>query len=307
VGACVRHSTCGRRTLARARQPSPFHAARLPALQAPSSKHSASPHKPTLLRYLSTVDAVGLQATAHTHTHIYMTSRVSAASVFTFWPARVHRADDPARIRGCSHVLGEVPREILALGAVYASDDADGASRLRVLSNVARATALCAQHELVLARHAPNTLATCPHRASIAPHRHLACSHPCIAAGNRPDALDMRSTRGKQACLKGSTVGARGALLAAAVGPRHGCCVRARERRARCARLIPCLDLVGAGAARHARLSGIPWECVRVESTHAWEVCPNPNMQGIIRAAASSEQQHVIEMLPFLVNGRAQD
>jgi hypothetical protein len=99
---------------------------------------------------------------------------------------------------------------------------------------------------------------------------------PCIAAGNRPDVLDMRNTRGRQARLKGSTVGARGALLANAVGPLHGCFGRARESRAHCARLIPHLDLVGAGAARRARLPSVPWEYVRAESTHVWEVCPNP-------------------------------
>lgn len=140
-------------------------------------------------------------------------------------------------------------------------------------------TALWAHNLLEFAGHALYTLATCTIVRPSSPAVTLRALIPCIAAGNRPDVLDMRNTRGRQARLKGSTVGARGALLANAVGPRHGCFGRARESRAHCARLIPHLDLVGASAASRARLPrSAPWEYVRVESTHVWEVWPHhPN------------------------------
>jgi len=257
-------------------------------LHAPSTLHPP-PHSCATSPQLMQSDCKPL----HTHTHMQscVSSALSApakqhygrhdaarplrmSSAFTFWPARVHRADTIQRAfrGGCSHVLGEVPREILALGAVYASEVVGGAPRLRELSNVACMTALFAHHALELAGHALHTLATCTIVRPSPPAVTLRALTPCIAAGNCPDALDMRTTRGRQARFKGSTVGARGTLLATAVGPRHGRCGRTRERRAHCARLIPRLDLVGAGAARRTLLPSIPWEYVRVESTHAWEV-----------------------------------
>jgi hypothetical protein len=120
VGACVRHSTCGRRTLARARQPSPCRAACLPALQAPSSKHSASPHKPTLLRYLSTVDAVGLQATAHTYSVIHTHSVIhtcSHVSVLHCQPPHSSIMEDTTRLDrfACHQLSLSGPHECIQL------------------------------------------------------------------------------------------------------------------------------------------------------------------------------------------------